>query len=126
LTREKLKFNEDMRQYVPAEQLWTEFLGDLEFEYDHATYWPALLKLCEERHAEFKARWTKAGKNYGESEVYLRGGDAQSVGGQKPIQETSVPQGKEASDQANGIQTNGNLDVVDTSTETALTSSDKS
>jgi len=30
-TREKLKFNEDMRQYVPAEQLWTTFKGDLDF-----------------------------------------------------------------------------------------------
>ena len=115
-----------MRQYVPPEQLWTEFLGDLEFEYDHATYWPALLKLCEDRHAEFSARWMKAGKNYGESEVYLRGGNAQSVGGQ-PIQETSAaPQGKEATDQAKGIQTNGHLDVVDTPTEAALTTSDKS
>ena len=73
LTREKLKFNDDVRQYVPPEQLWKEFGGDVDFEYDHATYWPALLKICEERRAERKARWEKAGKRYGESETYLKG-----------------------------------------------------
>lgn len=75
LTREKLKFNEDVRQFVPPEQLWKEFGGDVDFEYDHVTYWPALLKLCEEKRAEQKARWEKAGKQYGESETYLKAGD---------------------------------------------------
>lgn len=69
-----------MRQHVPPEHLWTEFQGDLEFEYDHAVYWPALIKLCEERHAEQKERWVRAGKNYGESETYLKGGSSQNVG----------------------------------------------
>ncbi|KAE8450901.1 hypothetical protein EG329_005341 [Mollisiaceae sp. DMI_Dod_QoI] len=81
LTRQKLKFNDDMRQHVPPEQLWNEFHGDLEFEYEHDVYWPALLKLCEERHSEQVARWIKAGKNYGESEVYLKGGDEPSIAG---------------------------------------------
>ncbi|TVY68905.1 CRAL-TRIO domain-containing protein, partial [Lachnellula suecica] len=80
LTREKLKFNEDMRQLVPPQQLWKEFQGDLEFEYDHEAYWPALMKLCEEKHSEQRERWVKAGKHYGESEVYMKGGDASSVG----------------------------------------------
>jgi hypothetical protein len=78
LTREKLKFNEDIRQYVPPEQLWKEFGGDVDFDYDHATYWPALLKVCEERRAERKARWEKAGKQYGESETYLKGGNVET------------------------------------------------
>jgi hypothetical protein len=80
LTREKLKFNDDMRQLVPPQQLWKEFQGDLDFEYDHATYWPALLKLCEEKQAEQLERWVKAGKHYGESEVYIKGRNATSVG----------------------------------------------
>jgi hypothetical protein len=79
MTREKLKFNEDVRNYVPAEHLWTEFNGDLEFEYDHDEYWPSLINHCNERKAEQKARWEKAGKNYGESETYIRGGDVPSV-----------------------------------------------
>ncbi|KAH8599886.1 CRAL-TRIO domain-containing protein [Bisporella sp. PMI_857] len=81
LTREKLKFNGDMRQHVPPQQLWTEFQGDLEFDYDHETYWPALLKICEEKRAKAKERWMKGGKQYGESEFYIKGGDLLSIGG---------------------------------------------
>jgi hypothetical protein len=73
LTREKLKFNEDMTQYVPKEQLWTEFGGELNFEYDHSTYWPALRKLCEERRAAHVQRWEAGGKQIGELEDYLKG-----------------------------------------------------
>ncbi|RDL39552.1 uncharacterized protein BP5553_03892 [Venustampulla echinocandica] len=79
LTRDKLKFNDDMRQHVPPQQLWKDFQGDLDFEYDHSEYWPALLKLCAERHSEQKERWIEAGKNYGESEVHLKGGNATSI-----------------------------------------------
>ncbi|KAE9372376.1 CRAL/TRIO domain-containing protein [Stipitochalara longipes BDJ] len=79
LTRQKLKFNDDMRQHVPPQQLWNEFHGDMEFEYDHAVYWPALLKFAEERYAERRERWVQAGKHYGESEIYLRGGNVSSV-----------------------------------------------
>ncbi|KAK0719633.1 hypothetical protein B0H67DRAFT_484476 [Lasiosphaeris hirsuta] len=72
-TREKLKFNEDMTQYVPSEQLWTTFKGNLEFEYDHSVYWPALMKLCTERREARKQRWIAGGKHIGESEDYLSG-----------------------------------------------------
>jgi hypothetical protein len=72
-TREKLKFNEDMRQYVPAEQLWTTFKGDLDFEYDHSVYWPAMIKLATERREGRKERWEAGGKHIGESEDYLSG-----------------------------------------------------
>lgn len=80
LTRQKLKFNDDMRQHVPPEQLWNEFHGDLEFEYDHEIYWPTMLKLCEEKHAEQHERWVKGGKHYGESEDYIKGGNTPSIG----------------------------------------------
>ncbi|RQM05235.1 hypothetical protein DH86_00001764 [Scytalidium sp. 3C] len=79
ITKQKLHFNEDMRKHVPPQQLWNEFLGDLEFEYDHSVYWPALLELCAERRAERWERWVKGGKQYGESEMYLKGGDAPSI-----------------------------------------------
>jgi hypothetical protein len=79
LTRQKLKFNDDMRQHVPPQQLWNEFHGDMKFEYEHAVYWPALLKLSKERYSEHYERWVKAGKHYGESEIYLRGGNAPGV-----------------------------------------------
>jgi len=72
-TRDKLKFNEDMTQYVPREQLWTEFHGSLEFEYDHARYWPALIRLCSERHEARRRRWIDGGSQIGELEDYLAG-----------------------------------------------------
>jgi hypothetical protein len=85
LTKEKLKFNDDMRQHVPPQHLWKEFQGDLDFEYDHGTYWPTLNKLCEEKFAERKERWVKGGKHYGESEIYLKGGNVASVGSSAPV-----------------------------------------
>ncbi|RFU30093.1 hypothetical protein B7463_g6258, partial [Scytalidium lignicola] len=98
ITKEKLHFNEDMRKHVPPQQLWTEFLGDLEFEYDHDVYWPALLKLCAEKRAERRERWVKGGKQFGESEMYLKGGDAPSVN------VTSKPQEKNESKETLGAE----------------------
>lgn len=70
-----------MRQYVPEEQLWTEFSnGSLEFEYDHSVYWPALVKLCEEKRASRTERWIAGGKHIGEYEDYLAGGRETGVG----------------------------------------------
>lgn len=80
LTREKLHFNEDLTKFVPKEQLWTDVGGAVEFEYDHEAYWPALSGLCKERASERKAQWEAARKHYGESELYLKGGDAPSLG----------------------------------------------
>lgn len=91
LTREKLKFNEDMRQYVPEEELWTGFGGTLDFEYDHETYWPALRKLCEEKRAFRKQRWVEGGSHIGEDEDYLAGGKETGV-------VSTVGQGEEKKD----------------------------
>jgi hypothetical protein len=48
LTREKLKFNEDMASHVPREQLLKANGGDVEFEYDHDIYWPTFINLSAE------------------------------------------------------------------------------
>jgi hypothetical protein len=79
LTRKKLIFNEDMRLHVPPEQLLKTHGGDVDFEYDHSVYWPALNQLAEERRKEQYARWVKGGKRYGELESYLKGGQEQSL-----------------------------------------------
>lgn len=82
VTKEKLKFNEDMKAYVPAEQLTTDFsAGELKFEYDHSVYWPALVKLCDQRQEEQKKRWVQGGSLIGESELYLRGGEPKGING---------------------------------------------
>lgn len=91
ITREKLHFNEEVNKYVPKQQLWTELGGDVNFEYDHAQYWPALTALCKERSNERKARWEAAGGHIGESEMYMRGGDAPSIAqGQAPKAEMAL------------------------------------
>ena len=79
VTREKMKFNEDLRQYVPPQQLWKAYAGDLNFDYDHPVYWPALDKECARRREAYKARWIQAGKRVGEYEEYLRGGSQKSI-----------------------------------------------
>jgi hypothetical protein len=79
LTREKIKFNDDSAIHVPREQLLKESGGDVEFEYDHSLFWPALNKLADGKRAEQKARWEKAGKRVGEYEMYLKGGQEQSL-----------------------------------------------
>lgn len=75
VTKEKIKFNEDMSIYVPKEQLMKESNGSVDFQYDHKTYWPALTKLSENKRNAYRARWETAGKRIGEYEIYLRGGD---------------------------------------------------
>ena len=73
-TKEKIIYNEDMRKYVPAEQLRQSHGGDLQFEYEHDVYWPSLNKLVEERRRSQYERWVKGGKMIGEFESYLKGG----------------------------------------------------
>ena len=80
-TREKLKFNEDMSQYVPKEQLWTTFKGDLDFDYDHSVYWPSMNKMAAERREKRTERWIAGGKHIGESEDYLNAKTATGVSG---------------------------------------------
>ncbi|OAQ64990.1 CRAL/TRIO domain-containing protein [Pochonia chlamydosporia 170] len=84
VTREKLKFNEDMTQFVPSSQLWSsDWNGDMDFDYDHSIYWPALNDMCRRRRDEKMARWKAAGSQIGESEDYLAGGTDVSVTGFK-------------------------------------------
>lgn len=80
VTKEKIKYNEPLTDHVPAAQLMKASGGEIDFKYDHDLYWPALENLAAERRAERVARWEKAGKLIGESEVYLWGGEEGSVG----------------------------------------------
>ncbi|WPG99245.1 Hypothetical protein R9X50_00205600 [Acrodontium crateriforme] len=79
VTKEKMKFNEDLTQYVPVEQLWADRGGDLKFTYDHSLYWPSLNDECNKRRAAYKKRWEDGGKRIGEFEAYLRGGNHESL-----------------------------------------------
>ena len=73
LTREKLKFDEDLRQLVPPEQLIKAYGGEIDFDYIHNKYWPALNELAGTRRREMLQRWEMAGSIIGERESYLKG-----------------------------------------------------
>ena len=72
MTREKLKFNEDLRLHVPPEQLDKAFGGDLDFEYEHEIYWPTLVKLATHRREAVFAKWKELGSKIGTSEIDLK------------------------------------------------------
>ncbi|KAL8930708.1 MAG: hypothetical protein Q9208_000579 [Pyrenodesmia sp. 3 TL-2023] len=74
-TREKIKYDQDLRQFVPPSQLLKTYGGDVNFVYEHDVYWPALNELARKKRAAMTERWVEAGKKVGESEHYLRGGE---------------------------------------------------
>ncbi|KAF2646090.1 CRAL/TRIO domain-containing protein [Massarina eburnea CBS 473.64] len=80
VTKTKMRYNEPLSTLIPSSQLMKASGGDVDFVYDHATYWPALDALAKERIAARTQRWEKAGKLVGESEIYLWGGEEKSVG----------------------------------------------
>jgi hypothetical protein len=79
VTKTKMKFNEDLRLWVPPQQLWKEFNGELNFVYDHPVYWKALQEQTDKRRELYIQRWEKAGKRIGEYEDYLKGGNAKCL-----------------------------------------------
>jgi hypothetical protein len=100
LTREKIRFNEDMGLHVPRTQLLKESAGEVEFEYEHSIYWKALNDLCEQKRAEYRARWEKGGSRIGESELYLRGGDGKSISETEAEAEKAQPVAAETDEEA--------------------------
>ncbi|CAH2355673.1 phosphatidylinositol transfer protein Pdr16p [[Candida] railenensis] len=73
LTREKLVFDQPFVNYVPVEQLDQDFGGNVNFDYDHAKYWPAMVKIAEAKKQHYLDRFEKFGSLIGLSEVDLRG-----------------------------------------------------
>ena len=81
VTREKMKFNEDLKLWVPKGNLWKHAKGgELNFEYEHPVYWAALEKQVKEKREAFRQRWIEGGSRIGEHEEYLRGGNKLSLG----------------------------------------------
>ncbi|BGO90150.1 hypothetical protein NBRC10512_002543 [Rhodotorula toruloides] len=76
VTKEKIRFLDkaDATALIPASQLQKIFGGDINMEYDHKTYFPALTKLCMERKAANLERWRKYGEGKcGLDEAIIRG-----------------------------------------------------
>jgi len=85
VTKDKMVFNQDLRNYVPPSQLDKAYGGDADFEYDHSIYWPALDQLCRDRRAMYYKRWVEGGQQIGEYEAYLRGGDQAPLKDEVPL-----------------------------------------
>ena len=109
LTREKMKFNEDLRKHVPTDQLWSKMGGDVEFEYDHSVYWPAVVSLAAERKQAYRERWVQGGKKLGESEEYLKGGGSGDVNAGVDVltKQTSAGVHSPSNPGAEGVTQNG-------------------
>ncbi|GAA5976753.1 hypothetical protein JCM10908_005620 [Rhodotorula pacifica] len=76
VTKEKIRFLDkpDATSLIPANQLQKIFGGDINLEYNHVEYFPALTKLCLERKAANLERWRKYGNNQcGLDEAVIRG-----------------------------------------------------
>ncbi|GAA6004749.1 CRAL-TRIO domain-containing protein [Rhodotorula paludigena] len=77
ITKEKIRFLDkpDATALIPPSQLQKIFGGDINLEYNHKEYFPALTKLCFERKAANLERWRKYGDNKcGLDEAIIRGG----------------------------------------------------
>jgi CRAL/TRIO domain len=79
-TREKLKFNENLKEYVPPEPLLELFGGDCKFDYEHEIFWPAYLSLAAERRESYFEKWKELGGIIGVSEWDLRGSEESKPG----------------------------------------------
>lgn len=73
LTREKLVFDQPFPDYVPIGQLDKDFGGLVNFDYDHAKYWPEMISIAQEKKRKYIKRFETFGSKVGLSEVDLRG-----------------------------------------------------
>ncbi|KIY42857.1 CRAL/TRIO domain-containing protein [Fistulina hepatica ATCC 64428] len=68
ITREKIRFNPDVIKegiFAKNELMSGAWGGACDFEYVHEEYWPALVRLCEERSSSWRARWKALGGTVG-------------------------------------------------------------
>ncbi|TCD64743.1 hypothetical protein EIP91_003665 [Steccherinum ochraceum] len=46
ITRDKIRFNPDLNDLIPEEQLDADLGGDYEYEFEHEAYWKQLIEAC--------------------------------------------------------------------------------
>jgi hypothetical protein len=113
-TREKVQFNPDVRKLVPPEQLDKDnFGGDLEFKYDHGTYFKALDEMAAERREEQFRRWREiGGGKIGVSEFVIRGGNEETKEKQEVVADGPVTEAEDSGEAAGGEAFPGEVDQV--------------
>ena len=77
VTRDKMRFNPKAIQdgLFTSENVWTEFGGDVTFEYDHAKYWTNFIEITTKRRQEMMERWRALGGHIGLREWDIKNGD---------------------------------------------------
>ncbi|KAF9496708.1 CRAL/TRIO domain-containing protein [Pleurotus eryngii] len=64
VTRAKMKFNSSVLDegiFTPDMLMKEWWGGDVDFEYEHEKYWPALVSQCKENEQKWTARWKSLG-----------------------------------------------------------------
>jgi hypothetical protein len=96
ITREKVKFNPNVLDdgLVDADMLMStsSWGGNVDFEYEHEKYWPALMELCKSRREEQMARWKALGAKVGIDEWSIKGGTPAPVVSEAKSVEAPVEQ----------------------------------
>ncbi|KAG8806061.1 hypothetical protein FRC18_006307 [Serendipita sp. 400] len=89
MTRQKAVFNPKVIEegFIGADVLMNAhgWGGDVNFEYDHAQYWPAMLKLAQERRIQQMERWRALGAKIGLEEWDLKGGPSATAADSAPV-----------------------------------------
>ena len=77
VTRDKMRFNPKVVQdgLFTADNVWKEFGGDIEFKYDHKTYWPNFIQMCSDRRKQQMEKWRQLGGTVGLKEWDIKQGD---------------------------------------------------
>lgn len=76
VTKSKCKFDEDVKNDIPSEQLSAEFGGSVHPRYQHERYWDELVKLCDTRREKMLQRFKEQCRSdIGASEWVIRGGN---------------------------------------------------
>lgn len=68
----KAIYDQPFKNYVPSLQLDKEFNGDMNFVYEHDTYWPALASMGDQRYQQYLENFRKLGGTIGLSEYDMR------------------------------------------------------
>ncbi|KAG7927309.1 hypothetical protein KL925_002680 [Ogataea polymorpha] len=73
-TKQKCKFDEPFGEFIPPEQLAVNYGGDVNFEYVHDEYWPAMVELRNKKREVYIENYHRLGGGIGLSETDLRQG----------------------------------------------------
>lgn len=77
VTRDKMRFNPKVVDdgLFTADNVWKEFGGNVEFKYDHKTYWPNFIETARTRREAQQKRWRELGGTVGIREWEIKNGE---------------------------------------------------